>query len=137
MSDILVTKDGDIFDILETGLDYLASIVVDNILNTVLTDLYAPDFGTELKHMPRYNIESKTEFMMKLTLIVEQIEKRLLAEQIITPSTSDEMLSSIKILDIKEDSNQYGFWYLVLKVTSLAGESTTVSSPLFSSEKNN
>lgn len=130
MSDILITKDGDIYDILETGLDYLANIVVDNILNTIMTDLYAPDFGTDLKHLPRTNIESKEELLMKLTMMKQQVENRILKEQSISPSTADEMLSRIQIIDIVPDADQFGVWKLILHVISQSGESKDVSTTI-------
>jgi len=130
MSDILITKDGDILDFIETGLDYLANIVVDNILNTIMSDLYAPDFGTDLKHLPRTNIESKEELLMKLTMMKQQIEARILKEQSLTPSTPDEMLSRINITDIVPDADMFGTWNLILQVISQSGESKNVSTTI-------
>lgn len=130
MSDILITKDGDVLDFLETGLDYLANIVVDNILNTIMSDLYAPDFGTDLKHLPRTNIESKEELLMKLTMMKQQIEARILKEQSLTPSTPDEMLSRINITDIVPDADMFGTWRLILQVISQSGESKDISTTI-------
>lgn len=130
MSDILITKDGDILDFIETGLDYLANIVVDNILNTIMSDLYAPDFGTDLKHLPRTNIESKEELLMKLTMMKQQIEARILKEQSLTPSTPDEMLSRINITDIVSDADMFGTWNLILQVISQSGESKDISTTI-------
>jgi len=130
MSDILITKDGDILDFIETGLDYLANIVVDNILNTIMSDLYAPDFGTDLKHLPRTNIESKEELLMKLTMMKQQIEARILKEQSLTPSTPDEMLSRINITDIVPDADMFGTWNLILQVISQSGESKDISTTI-------
>jgi hypothetical protein len=130
MSDILITKDGDVLDFLETGLDYLANIVVDNILNTIMSDLYSPDFGTDLKHLPRTNIESKEELLMKLTMMKQQIEARILKEQSLTPSTPDEMLSRINITDIVPDADMFGTWRLILQVISQSGESKDISTTI-------
>lgn len=130
MPDILITKDGDIIDLLETGLDYLASIVVDNLLNTIMTDLYAPDFGTDIKHLPRTNIESASELKMKLIMMIKQIESRIIKEQSLTPSTSDEMLSRIILKDILEDTDQFHAWRLILQVISISGESKDISTDI-------
>ena len=124
MPDLKITNDGSIIDDYELGIDYLAGVVVDNLLNTISTDLYSPDFGTTIKTLPRFNVISKNQLMIELTLIIEQIKKRILEEQLNNPSTDDEMLDDIVINDIMESIDPktlQSFWELDITVYSKAG----------------
>ena len=60
----------------------------------------------------------------------QQVETRILKEQSLTPSTAEEMLSRIAIVDIIPDADQFGAWRLVLHVVSQAGESKDVSTTI-------
>lgn len=121
MPDILILQDGTITNSLETGIEYLTSLVIDNLLNTTMTDLYAQDFGTNLKHLPRYNVESKEELTMKFVMTIEGIQNRMKVEQSYNQSTPDEMLDHIQLIDIFEDSPSH--WTMRLRVYSVAGVS--------------
>ena len=62
--------------------------------------------------------------MIELTLIIEQIKKRILEEQLNNPSTDDEMLDDIVINDIMESIDPktlQSFWELDITVYSKAG----------------
>jgi hypothetical protein len=123
MPDILITDGGDIVDAVDSGLDFLAGMVVDNILNTISSDLYSPNFGTDLSMLPRYNVESKTEITMKFMLAVEHVQAKIIEEQALTPSTPDETLSRIKIIDIYETGvGLQQRWLMKLRVFSESGD---------------
>lgn len=95
-----------------------------------MTDLYSPDFGTDIKTWPSTNLNSKKEIELKLTLHIQRIEERIKNEQALTPSTDDEeMLESIKIISI--DSYQDGtsnrrIWLVKLLITTINGETTVI-----------
>lgn len=126
MSDILISSTGYIYDEIDSGLNFLTGLVVDNILNTVLTDLYAKDFGTDIKQLPQTNVDSPTELKMKLMMIVDFVQNRIIAEQSLDPSTPEEMLSKIQIIDLYETKPPNPIWFLQLRVFSISGESLDV-----------
>lgn len=129
MPDCLILNDGTIVDQLESGIDYLVGLVVDNILNTISSDLYEPSFGTDIRHLPRHNIE-KAELMLKLVTMVDSVELRILQEQSLDPSTPEEMLARIQLLDLFEVTAPIRGFFLRLRVFSMAGDSQDVDTNL-------
>lgn len=113
MSDLLITEDGTIIDEWDTGVEFLAKIVVNNLFNKIMTDLYSPDFGTDLKTLPQTNIADK-EFEMKFALMISDIETKIKEEQYLYPSPDDETLDRIVIVDLYK--NAFNRWQAKLRV---------------------
>ena len=113
MPDLLINDDGRIIDDWDTGVEFLGKVVVNNLFNKIMTSLYSPEFGTDLKTLPQTNISDK-EFEMKFGLMISEIEKKIKDEQEIYPAPLDEMLDSIII--IKKYKNPFNRWQATLRV---------------------
>lgn len=113
MPDLLINDDGRIIDDWDTGVEFLGKVVVNNLFNKIMTSLYSPEFGTDLKTLPQTNISDK-EFEMKFGLMISEIEKKIKDEQEIYPAPLDEMLDSIII--IKLYKNPFNRWQATLRV---------------------
>ena len=128
MSDIFITDGGDILDTLETGIDYLGKIVKNNILNQTMTDLYSPNFGTELTRLPSTNLSKQKEVEAQIILSLEDVEKHIKEEQNIYPSPDErEMLETIKLYDLrKEGTGKASRWIAEVRVINVVGEEKDV-----------
>jgi hypothetical protein len=113
MPDLLITDDGRIIDDWDTGVEFLAKIVINNLFNKIMTALYSPEFGTDLKTLPQTNISDK-EFEMKFSLMISEIEKKIKDEQEIYPGPIDEMLDKIIILRLYK--NPFNRWQANLRI---------------------
>jgi len=126
MPDILITENGDLLDYLETGISFLISIIKDNLLNLIMSDLYSPSFGTDLKLWPSSNMTNKKELELKMTLYIQGVAQRIITEQIETPSADDaEMLESLELISLTEEistKNSRKFWLAKILVTTINGE---------------
>jgi len=124
MSDLLITLEGDLLDYLETGLDFLGSVVTDNLLNEIMSDLYAPDFGTDLSNLPSTNLDNQKDLEMKIVLALENVERRIKREQDEYPSNDDnEMLETLKLYDLYEtETGGIRRWKAIIRVVSISGK---------------
>lgn len=113
MPDLFITDEGRILDDWDTGVEFLAKIVINNLFNSIMTALYSPEFGTDLKTLPQTNISDK-EFEMKFSLIIAEIEKKIKDEQEIYPGSPDEMLDRIVIKKLYK--NPFNRWQANLRV---------------------
>jgi hypothetical protein len=104
MPDIYISPQGEIIDFVEDGMSYLSQVVIDNLLNQITSDLYSPDFGTDLKLLPQQNINSTKEMELKMVLYLEKISDRIKQEQNLNPSFDDEMLESLRLISLTENS---------------------------------
>lgn len=130
MPDLKITQEGFIIDELDSGIDFLAGLVVDNLINTLSTDLYSPDFGTNLKSLPKFNIISKSQIQIELTQVIERIKLKIIEEQINNPIPDEsEMLEDILINDVFETidpKTQNTYWELDITVYSKSGANKNV-----------
>ena len=117
MSDFLITEDGTILDAWDTGIEYLSKVVVNNLFNTIMSALYSPEFGTDIKSLPQTNID-KGELEMKFTMLVNEIETKIKEEQLISPQSLDEMLDRIVIKSLVMGTDKR--WKAYLRVYSQA-----------------
>jgi len=113
MPDLFITDDGRIIDEWNTGVEFLAQVVINNLFNTIMTALYSPEFGTDLKRLPQTNISDK-EFEMKFSLLISEIERKIKDEQEIYPAPADEMLDRIVIKKLYK--NPFNRWQAILRV---------------------
>jgi hypothetical protein len=135
MPDIYISPQGEIIDFVEDGMSYLSQVVIDNLLNQITSDLYSPDFGTDLKLLPQQNINSTKEMELKMVLYLEKISDRIKQEQNLNPSFDDEMLESLRLISLTENS---GFstdktikrWVAVVRVVTKSGMEKEIESSL-------
>ena len=130
MPDLKILENGILLEEIEEGIDYLTNIVIDNFLNLSLSDLYAPEFGTELTTLPSRNVTSVSEMRMKLLLMVDYVKTKIRREQEATPGPLAEMLDDIFVLDVSEDTDEdqkRKRWKLLLQVKSLTGQINEIS----------
>lgn len=133
MSDLYITEDGYIMDSTQTGIEFLAEIVKDNLLNRITTDLYSPDFGTDIKTLPQNNLTGKRELEMKLTLYLERIQEKIIQEQNLYPSMDpNEMLLKLDLIDLRENTDPNGItnWLSVIQVTNISQQTYVMESGL-------
>lgn len=135
MSDLYISSNGDLVDFIEEGISYLSQIVIDNLLNQITSDLYSPDFGTDLKLLPQQNVNSTKEMELKMTIYLQKVEDRIKQEQNLNPSFDDEMLESLRLISLTENS---GFstdktikrWVAVVRVVTKSGMEKEIESSL-------
>lgn len=135
MPDIYISPQGEIIDFVEDGMSYLSQVVIDNLLNQITSDLYSPDFGTDLKLLPQQNINSTKEMELKLTLYLQKVEDRIKQEQNTNPSFGSEMLDSLRLISLKENP---GFstdptikrWVATVRIVNSIGAEKEIESGL-------
>jgi len=118
MPDLLIDN-GLIIDDWDSGIDFLGTVVVNNLLNLVTTALYSPDFGTKVKTFPQQNIGDQ-EFEMMFSMIINEMETRIKGEQEETPGPPDEMLDHIMIRQLYKDATNR--WQAHLRVYALTSQ---------------
>lgn len=133
MPDLYITEDGILIDEVQTGIEFLAEVVIDNLLNRITTDLYSPGFGTDIKNLPQNNLSGKRELEMKLTLYLDNIEQKIKEEQNMYPSTdSNETLLKLELVSLRENTDVNGItnWLAVVQVTNVNKETYEIEKGL-------
>jgi len=126
MPDLLVTHDGFLIDTTQSGKDFLGEVIVDNLMNEIMSDLYSPSFGTDIKKLPSTNISSPRELELKLVIYLQRVEERIKEEQALYPSSDDnEMLDSLKLRNLEritDINNGISRWRAEIVATTVGGE---------------
>jgi hypothetical protein len=113
MPDLFITDEGRVLDEWDFGVSFLGKIVINNLFNSLMSDVYSPEFGTDLKTLPQTNI-SDSEFKMKFSLMISNIEKQIKEEQELNPTDPSEMLDRIFIKRLFK--NPFNRWQADLRV---------------------
>lgn len=133
MPDLYITEKGTLIDLVQTGIEFLAEVVKDNLLNRIMTDLYSPNFGTDIKSLPSTNLSNKRELELKMTLYLDTIQRKIIDEQNMYPSQNqNEMLQKLDLIDLREVTDIQGItnWLAVIQVTNISNETYIMESGL-------